>query len=303
MRNVLLLFFCLISVGTQGQQLLAPAGSFSKDSVHIGELVRYTLVHRHPAAQEVILPDSSYNFAPFELVRQEYYPTSTRAGISTDSTVYTLRTFDTAPVQSLELPAIVLRGKDTLQVVSPKRSVVLRQLVQDVSSTLQLRTQTNLLQVEERFDWPILVLWIVTIAAFVALVWLVFGQTIKIKYQLYRLRKDHLYFNSRYNSHVDRFVKTGVPTSMEKAVALWKNYLTKLERSAINSFTTKEIVEYYNDDEQVNVALRLCDKAIYGNVTAEPDQETNQALSMLRRFARSRYKTHREITGNARNKQ
>ena len=87
---------------------------------------------------------------------------------------------------------------------------------------------------------------------------------------------------------------------MEKAVALWKNYLTKLERSAINSFTTKEIVEFYSDDEQVNLALRLCDKAIYGNVTAEPDQETNQALGMLRRFARSRYKTHRELTRNAR---
>ncbi|MHC2990552.1 hypothetical protein OB13_02750 [Pontibacter sp. HJ8] len=88
---------------------------------------------------------------------------------------------------------------------------------------------------------------------------------------------------------------------MEKAVALWKNYLTKLERSAINSFTTKEIVEYYNDDEQVNLALRFCDKAIYGNATAEPDAETNKALSLLRRFARGRYKTHREITKNARN--
>ncbi|WP_192811682.1 hypothetical protein [Pontibacter sp. BAB1700] len=86
--------------------MLPPAGSFSKDSVHIGELVRYTLVHRHPAVQEVILPDSTYNFAPFELVRQEFYPTATRAGISTDSTVYTLRTFDTSPVQSLELPPL-----------------------------------------------------------------------------------------------------------------------------------------------------------------------------------------------------
>ncbi|WP_299986343.1 hypothetical protein [uncultured Pontibacter sp.] len=302
MRNSLLILFCFFTLSAQAQQLLPPAGSFSKDSVHIGELVRYTLVHRHPAVQEVILPDSSYNFAPFELVRQEFYPTATRAGISTDSTVYTLRTFDTSPVQSLELPAIVLRGTDTLQVVSPKQSVVLRQLVQEVSTPLQLRTQTTLSPVEERFDWPVLLLWIVTIAAFITLVWLVFGQTIKTKYQLYRLRKDHLYFNSRYNSHVDRFVKTGVPSSMEKAVALWKNYLTKLERSAINSFTTKEIVEYYNDDEQVNVALRLCDKAIYGNVTAEPDQETIQALGMLRRFARSRYKTHREITGNARTK-
>lgn len=299
MRKLFLIFFSLLYLSAQGQQLLPPTGSFSKDSVYIGELIRYTLVHRHPAAQEVILPDSSYNFAPFELVRQEFYPTTTKAGISTDSTVYTLRTFETVSEQSLELPATVLQGKDTLRVLSPRQSVYLRQLVQEVNAPLPLRTVTNLSPVEERFDWPILLLWVVTITAFITLVGLVFGQTIQSKYQLYRLRKDHLYFNSRYNSHVDRFVKTGVPTSMEKAVALWKNYLTKLERSAINSFTTKEIVEYYNDDEQVNLALRTCDKAIYGNVTAEPDQETNQALGMLRRFARSRYKTHRELTRNA----
>lgn len=301
-RNALLIFFCLLIISAQAQQLLPPSGSFSKDTVHIGELLRYTLVHRHPAAQEVILPDSTFDFSPFELVRQDFYPTATRAGISTDSAVYTLRTFETQAVQQLVLPAVVLQGKDTLQVYAQPRSVVLRQLVSSVSEPLNLRSQTALAPVAKRFDWPILLLWIVTMAALATLVWLIFGQVIQTKYQLYRLRKDHLYFNSRYNSHVDRFVKTGTPTSMEKAVALWKNYLTKLERSAINSFTTKEIVEYYNDDEQVNLALRFCDKAIYGNVTAEPDQETNQALGMLRRFARSRYKTHREITRNAKNK-
>jgi hypothetical protein len=300
-RKTLLIFFSLFFTGAQAQQLLPPSGSFSKDSVYLGELLRYTLVHRHPAAQEVILPDSTFDFSPFELVRQDFYPTATRAGISTDSAVYTLRTFETQPVQELVLPAIVLQGTDTLQVFARPQSVVLRQLVQAVSEPLNLRTQTTLAPIEKRFDWPILLLWIVTIAALITLIWLIFGQAIKTKYQLYRLRKDHLYFNSRYNSHVDRFVKTGTPTSMEKAVALWKNYLTRLERSAINSFTTKEIVEYYNDDEQVNLALRFCDKAIYGNVTAEPDQETNQALTMLRRFARSRYKTHREITRNVKN--
>jgi hypothetical protein len=292
----------LLTASAWGQQVLPPVGSFSTDSVHIGQLLRYTLVHRHPAAQEVILPDSAHSFSPFELVRQSFYPTRTKAGISTDSAVYTLRTFETLPQQQLSLPVIVLQGQDTLQVFAEPSSVVLRQLVTAVQEPLVLRTQTVLEPVARRFDWPLMTLWIVTGISLLALVWLVFGSAIKIKYQLYRLRKDHLYFNSRYNSHVDRFVKSGSASSMEKAVALWKNYLTKLERSAINSFTTKEIVEYYNDDEQVNLALRFCDKAIYGNVTAEPDNETNQALGMLRRFARGRYKTHRELTGNVKNK-
>lgn len=303
MRKILpLIFLYLLTASAWAQQVVPPIGSFSSDSVRIGELLRYTLVHRHAATQEVILPDSSFDFSPFELVRQSFYPTRTKAGISTDSAVYTLRTFETKPVQELVLPVIILHDQDTLRVFSDTQQVVLQQMVNYVQEPLTLRTQTDLIPIPERYDWPILLLWVITGFFVLTLIWLVFGQAIKTKYQLYRLRKDHLYFNSRYNSHVDRFVKSGSSSSMEKAVALWKNYLTKLERSAINSFTTKEIVEFYNDDEQVNSALRFCDKAIYGNVMAEPDTETNKALGMLRRFARGRYKTHREITRNAKNK-
>ncbi|MDX5435769.1 MAG: hypothetical protein LPK03_01145, partial [Pontibacter sp.] len=153
--------------------------------------------------------------------------------------------------------------------------------------------------VEQRFNWPLLLVYIVAGLVLVSLIWFVFGQAIIRKYKLYRLRNDHLYFTSRYNSHLDRFVKSGSSQSMEKAVSLWKNYLTKLERSAINSFTTKEIVEFYHDDEDVNNALRTCDKAIYGNVAAEADTETKQALGMLRRFAKGRYKSQREQIRNA----
>ncbi|WP_187263017.1 hypothetical protein [Pontibacter beigongshangensis] len=303
MRKYILIFLLLLVqlLPAVGQQLANPVGRFSRTSVKIGELVHYTLVHRHDSTREVILPDSSYDFSPFELVRKSYYPTYTRAGISTDSAVYTLRTFETDSLQQLALPVYVLEGEDTLQVLAKPVSVRLQQLVPQVQEPLAFRSDTDLVYVEERFNWPNLLLWIVNVAVFLTLVWLIFGQTIKTKYKLYRLRKDHVYFASRYNSHVDRFVKSGYGQSMEKAVSLWKNYLTKLERSAINSFTTKEIVMFYNDNEEVNTALRLCDRAIYGNM-ADADPETGKALHMLRRFAKSRYKYQRELTRNAKTK-
>lgn len=302
MRKLLLLILIVTSpVLALGQQVLRPVGSFSSDSVKIGVPVTYTLVHRHPEKLEVILPGTNYNFSPFELVRKEFYPTTTKNGISTDSAVYTLRTFDTKAVQSIVLPVFVLQGKDTVRVNGDSSRVILQELVEKVNEPLQFKSQTELVAVEKRFNWPVLLLWLVVGTLFFSLIWLIFGQTIKTKYKLYRLRKDHLYFASRYNAHVDRFVKTGVSQSMEKAVSLWKNYLTKLERSAINSFTTKEIVEFYDNNEEVNTALRLCDKAIYGNLLTEADAETKEALLLLRKFAKSRYKARREITKNAKN--
>jgi hypothetical protein len=299
LKHIFIIYLCLLQVSAWGQQIEKPEGSFNRDTVKLGELLRYKLVHRHPAAQEVVLPPDTYNFAPFELVGKEYFPTVTQAGISTDSAVYTLRTFEALPKQDLALPIYVLNQQDTLVVFAEADTVVLDRMVTQVQEPLQVRTETGLVPVEERFNWPLLLLWVVAVATSLSLVWLIFGQAIRRKYKLYRLRKDHLYFASRYNSHEERFKKTGSPQSLEKAVSVWKNYLTKLERSAINSFTTKEIVEYYENDEEVNTALRICDKAIYGNMQAEAGGETNLALGMLRRFAKSRHKTRRELIKNA----
>ncbi|QCR21738.1 hypothetical protein C1N53_04865 [Pontibacter sp. SGAir0037] len=281
---------------------MKPLGSFNKDTVKLGELFEYALVYRHPPLQEAILPDSSYNFAPFELVQKKFTPTITRAGISTDSVVYVLRTFETAPVQQLHLPVFVLQNEDTIQVFTETKAVVLEQQVLQVQEPLVLKSETNLMLVPERFDWPRLLVWIVAVVVFFSLIWLIFGKVIQTNYKLYRLRKDYLYFASRYNAHVDRFVKSGSTQSVEKAVSLWKNYLTRLERSAINSFTTKEIVTYYNDDEEVNNALRLCDKAIYGNALTAADTETKRAQTKLKRFAKNRYKVQRELIRNVKNK-
>lgn len=303
MRNLfLLLFLFLLSQHLQGQQVAQPVGRFSQDTVRLGELFEYALVYRHPALQEAVLPDSSHNFVPFELVEKKFFPTQTREGISLDSAVYVLRTFETQTIQRLSLPAYVLEGEDTLRLFSETQAVVLKQYVQQVREPLVFKAETVLVPVPKRFNWPILLLWIVAVLVFLCLIWFIFGKAIQTNYKLYRLRKDYLYFASRYNSHVDRFVKSGSTQSIEKAVSLWKNYLTKLERSAINSFTTKEIVEYYNDDEEVNTALRICDKAIYGNVQTTADIETKRAQVKLKRFAKSRYKVQREITRNAKSK-
>lgn len=215
-KSILLFLFCLLRLAAQAQQVQQPEGRFGSDTIKLGELVQYTLVHRHPAAQEVVMPAANYNFSPFELVRKDFYPTSTKGGISTDSAVYTLRTFETHPTQQLALPVYVLGGQDTLEVFSPAHVVHLQQLVQNVQEPLQVKADTTLVAVEERFNWPVMLLWVVASVTFLVLVWLIFGQSIRRRYKLYRLRKDHIYFASRFNSHKDRFEKSGAAASIEK---------------------------------------------------------------------------------------
>ena len=111
MRKLLLaILVVVLPVVASGQQVLRPVGSFNADTIKIGVPFTYTLVHRHAAKLEVILPGTNYNFSPFELVRKDFYPTYTQNGISIDSAVYTLRTFDTKAIQSIALPVFVLQG-------------------------------------------------------------------------------------------------------------------------------------------------------------------------------------------------
>ncbi|GEO05817.1 hypothetical protein AAE02nite_34810 [Adhaeribacter aerolatus] len=287
--------YCL----AQEAQPQLPQGLFQEDSVKIGQEVNFLFFYRHAATEEIIFPDSTYNFAPFEYVNRRYFPTRTRNGISHDSVVYTLRTFSIAPVQTLALPVFKLQDQDTVNITALPAEIYLRQLVKGPASLAQLKDQTQLAPIPERFNfayWLIAAGFLVLVAV---LVWILFGKKIIIRYRLYTLQKHHQSFIAKFNAYIDRFNKSESLQIVEQAITLWKNYLTTLEGNAINSFTTREIAAYYNDDEDVTTALRLFDKAIYGNIVSDKSSETIIAFFLLHHFADRRYEFVKDLTRNA----
>lgn len=297
-RSLFFLVFVLVAplqMQAQGRQAL-PQGAFREDSVRIGQLLHYTLVFRHPPGMEVIFPDSTFALAPFEFVSKTFYPTRTDSLSSVDSAVYVLRTFETDSIQKLSLPVFILRQRDTLRLYAHADSVILRHQVQEAAlqEPLAFQDRTAQVKVKERFNYPYLLLGLGSFLVLMVLVWLLFGNSLKKRYALYKLRKDYTYFSTRYNLYAERFRGSASQPNLEKAITQWKNYLTNLEQHAINSFTTKEIVAFYNDDEEMSTALRLCDRAIYGNILSSETSETEAALKMLKKFAKKRYKHYRE---------
>lgn len=301
MSKYLSLLLCLLLHITLAQQAdhPVPVGSFRKDSVKIGEIISYSLSYRYPSAMEIIFPDSVADFASFEFVEKVYYPTRSDTGFSLDSAVYLLRTFNVQQVQRLALPVSLLDRGDTAQIMPAPDSVWLQEMVHAVTDPLPLQSDTSLLPIRKRFNYPYLLIGLGAVAVLFLLIWWIFGAGIRTNYKLYKLKKDHAQFLSRYNAHADRFRRSETLSNMEKAVSLWKNYLTRLEDKAINSFTTREISDYYDENEEVSMALKLCDRAIYGNILTNEASESNRALILLQTFAIQRYHTIREITRNA----
>jgi hypothetical protein len=290
----LLLLFLAVAASAQ-VPADPPRGRFLQPSVRVGELVDYELSYSHAPGLNVIFPDSTATYAPFEFVGKTYRPTRTRQGRSLDETVYHLRTFALDSVQRLALPVTILRGHDTLTVPTTVAAVQLQRVVPPVAAGAApvLRQNTTLLPVEPAFNYPY---WLAGLGMFVLVlggVTLGFGRRWRQRYQLYKLRKNHIYFLAQYARHVERFKLSRSLTNMERAITLWKNYLTTLEDNVINSLTTREIVAHYDNDTDVSLALRLADRVIYGNQFTEDETETDLAFDLLRDFAQRRFELER----------
>jgi len=270
-----------------------PQGRFRRPTTRVGEPLDYELRFEHDPALEVVFPDSTAAFAPFEFVGKTFYPTRTRRGRSLDRAVYHLRTFQLDSVQTLALPVLLLRGADTLLLPTAPARVRLRRVatVRYVGGGKlpALRQNLRLRTVEPVFNYPYWLAGTALLGGLLGLGAVLFHQRLRRRYRAYRLRKNHGYFLAQFARHAERFELSRSTANVERAVALWKNYLASIEENALNSFTTREIVSYFDDDNDVRRALGTTDKVIYGNLLSEEATEVDKAFQRLRNFAERRY--------------
>ncbi|GAB3848880.1 hypothetical protein GCM10028822_12430 [Hymenobacter terrigena] len=269
-----------------------PQGRFLKQTVLVGEPLDYELRYEHAPDLEVVFPDSLAKFAPFEYAGKTFYPTRTRRGVSLDRAVYHLRTFRLDSVQTLALPVAVLQGPDTLNILPlPSRVRLLRTAapLRGAAALPALRQNLVLVPIEPIFNYPYWLAGALAVLMLLAGGAALFRRGLVRRYSAYKRRKNHGYFLAQFARHVERFELSRSATNVERAVVLWKNYLAGLENSGLNSFTTREIVAYFENDSDVRKALNVTDKVIYGNVQTEEAAEVDRAFQRLRGFAERRY--------------
>lgn len=274
---------------------IGPVGRFSRAVVEVGQPIDYVLSYTHDPAEEVVFPDSLASFGTFEYAGRRWLPTRTANGRSLDQAVYHLRTFSLVPVQSLQLPVLLLHSSsDTLRLLPPVAQVRLHRLAPTLYTTDEagpptLRSYYQQLPLAPAFNYPY---WLAGLAGGLALAggaWALYGRRWRQRYGRYKRRKNHLYFLTQFARNAERFTLSRSAAVVERTVVLWKNYLSNLEDTNLNSLTTKEVTEYFHNDEDVRRALRATDRVVYGNLLSEDAQEVDAAFQRLRDFAERRY--------------
>lgn len=286
----------LLRVYSVYSQQEKPLGVFIDTIAKVGTPIQYSLSFRHRPDIELFFPDSSYSFSPFEYISRRYYPTKTIDGISLDSVVYLLRTFELSSSLDLSLPVYSVDQGDTSKVLSSSDKITILQYDLESKDSIKLVFDDEFLDIKKQFNYPYYIAYAVGFILIAFLFYIFLGKLIIRNYKVYKMHSNHISFIRTFDKLQYDLQQTPNLVTMEKVLGEWKSYLTKLEQKPINTFTTPEIIMLFNKEE-LKDNLQEIDRSIYsGSITENP----YKAFMALKKFSNKRYKKRRKELKNAR---
>lgn len=289
-KSICLTVFLLIISGlirTNAQDVVVRSG-FLEDSLVIGDKVRMYLIAEYPSKLNILFPDSTHNFAPFEFEKRKYFTTKTTAEKSYDSVVYYLTTFEVDRYQALSLPVFQINPMDCTIYHSRQDTILLTELVKDLPDSLSaenlpLKVNTAYQQVSYLLNYPILIIIVAVLLVIATIVWFVFGKKIRRHFRLKRMQRAHQKFLEVYTGQVENIRSAFSAITAETALSQWKKYMEQLDARPYTKLTTRETIQL-EKNESLGKNLQAIDSAIYGHNT-----RVIESLEHLKAFADQRF--------------
>jgi hypothetical protein len=270
-----LLLTCCILVTTRiwaqdkPQAEVKVTAGFFEDSLYIGKPVRFYLTARYPQQLNIVFPDSSHTYTPFEFESKDYFPTDTEDGISYDSVIYHVSTFEIDRQQYLSLPVFQINEKDSIIFQSQQDTILVTQLVNFSVDTiaidkLPMKLSVAYHDVPGQFNWPIFTIVVAVILVIALVVWFVFGKRIRRYFRIKSMLEAHRKFVESYTREVTNLRQAFSAVTTETALAHWKIYMEQLEARPYTKLTTREARNFFQDETLIR-NLQTIDGAIYGH--------------------------------------
>lgn len=284
------ILFCFLLPSFLFAQKVTVRGGFLSDSIKIGEETAFYLSARYPANLTVLFPDTTHSFSPFEYRNKEYFLTQTTDGVSADSAVYYLTTFEIDRVQRLMLPVYVAEAGDCTIVQSPRDSVLITQMVAHVpdsvsAARLPLKVNTAYQKVYYNLNFWLIVIGVAAVLVLALLTWVFFGKKIRRYFRARKLRKRHTAFLNAYDNFLTDLQATFSIVKTESALVTWKRYMEELESRPYTKLTTRETMNLVKEPALTDDLMRI-DKAIYGHDTTVVSPLENLKAFATRQFSR-----------------
>lgn len=249
-------------------QSLKPDGSFSADTLKVGEPVSYTLTFRYPRELEVVFPDEEANYTPFEYLDRQFFPTRSDSLFSYDSVIYEIATFELDSVQPLTLPVYVVatdeNGEaDSAAIYANIDSIYLQPVIEQLPDSVALKENTNPREIPLQFNYPYLLVGIGIFIVVLVLLYVLFGSQLRRQWRLRQLRRADRQFAERFAEAMVRLKTDPSQQHSEQTLVVWKEYMERLDRAPYTKMTTREIARL-PAGEPLRDDLRAIDRSVYG---------------------------------------
>lgn len=277
----------LTSVVSQSKaQELQVEGYFLQDSAMLGERITYVLKAKYGEGYNIIFPDSTYNYEPFELLERKSYITQTRDGVTIDSAVYFVSNFSLDPNVTLQLPVFEIFKYDTIIHQTNEASVALKLMIDEIPEELMFQENNVYQPIETDFNY---ILWagvLVVLLILVLAVALLFGKKIKRQWDIWIEKQRYKRFVSRWENAEQNFASKPTMDNADELLGLWKTYMEHLKQKPFREWTTTEIADFLENKEVIQ-DFREIELIIYAG---KEGKQLPQACQNLRNICTTTYR-------------
>ena len=233
---------------------------FKEDSVKIGDTITLISTLKYPKNIEIIQPDSSYKFIPFEFLDKIVFESSSSNNLIFDSTIYILQTFELDSIQSIYLKSYIINTSDSLEISSNTDEIQTISLIKEKNS----RTKTNTLleKINSIFNAKKFSIITGVIFSVLVLIYLLFRKKINKYFKIKRIKSETDFFKNEFDAILSSYLNTNDVKFLENLLLKWKRFMEKLSKKPYSSSTTSEI-SLFNKNIKSIKTLKEIDKSIY----------------------------------------
>jgi len=255
-----LILICILFTNKIYSQEINYNISFKEDSVKIGDTITLISTLKYPLNLEIIQPDSSFKFVPFEYLDKIIFESSSSNNLIFDSTIYILRTFELDTIQSIYLKSYIVNSSDSLEILSNSDEIKTISLVNKKNS--KTKTNTLLEKINSIFNSKKFLITTGVIISIFLLTYLLFRKKINKYFKIKRIKSETDFFKNEFDEILNNYLNTNDINFLENLLLKWKRFMEKLSEKPYSSSTTSEI-SLFNKNVKSIKTLKEIDKCIY----------------------------------------
>jgi hypothetical protein len=277
-------FLILFSFQTVAQEIQVE-GYFLKDSAKIGERVPYILKASYGKGYNVVFPDSTYDYSPFEFLEKKTFISYTDEGVTLDSAVYYISNFSLDPITEFSLPVFQVFKYDSLEHRPLEASLALQLIIDEIPQEPIFQENNVYQPLETDYNYPLWIAVFIGILILAGLLMFFFGKSIQRQWQIYLEKRKYSRFTRRWEKAEQAFAANPAMEHADELLGLWKTYMEHLKNKPFRDWTTTEISEFLKNKEIIK-DFREIEMIIYAG---KEGKDLSQACKNLRNICTDTY--------------